>query len=220
MTSVGLFPLGTMLVPGQVLRLTIFEPRYRRLLADLSEFPPEQRHFAVVAITVGHEVGDGAAVQLAPVGTLAKIRSLQTRTDGTAALTAVGTRRFRLGAYQPGPGGYLRADITILPDSRVPADEATTRSIALAHRATDELRLLLQALGRPVPMLPEGPDAVSFALMLAAPLDPVVAAGLLAIDDTDERLIELITVLRQELHLVSTLKSTPRPGPEHLPPAS
>ena len=54
---IPLFPLGTVLVPGLVLPLHIFEPRYRRLLADLAERPEADRGFGVVAIREGHEVG-------------------------------------------------------------------------------------------------------------------------------------------------------------------
>jgi Lon protease-like protein len=49
-TRLPLFPLGTVLVPGLVLPLHIFEPRYRRLIQDLSELPEAARLFGVIAV--------------------------------------------------------------------------------------------------------------------------------------------------------------------------
>ena len=66
---IPLFPLGTVLVPGLVLPLHVFEPRYRRLLADLAAKPEHERGFGVVAIREGHEVGEGGARALHEVGT-------------------------------------------------------------------------------------------------------------------------------------------------------
>ena len=55
---IPLFPLGTPLFPGVVLPLQVFEPRYRRLMADLTGLPAdsEDRRFGVVAIRQGWEV--------------------------------------------------------------------------------------------------------------------------------------------------------------------
>jgi Lon protease-like protein len=51
-----LFPLDTVLFPGTVLPLHVFEERYRLLVRDLLA-GPEPRRFGVVAIELGHEVG-------------------------------------------------------------------------------------------------------------------------------------------------------------------
>ncbi|MGH3417176.1 MAG: LON peptidase substrate-binding domain-containing protein, partial [Actinocrinis sp.] len=37
--TLPLFPLGSVLFPGVVLPLHIFEPRYRRMVSDLRELP-------------------------------------------------------------------------------------------------------------------------------------------------------------------------------------
>ena len=63
-----LFPLGTVLVPGLVLPLHIFEPRYRQLVADLEDLPEDEREFGVVAIREGGEVGAGSLRALYDVG--------------------------------------------------------------------------------------------------------------------------------------------------------
>jgi Lon protease-like protein len=60
-TRLPLFPLNTVLFPGLVLPLNVFEDRYRALMRDLLELPAEgPRPFGVVAIRDGHEVAPSA----------------------------------------------------------------------------------------------------------------------------------------------------------------
>ncbi|MBX6769559.1 MAG: LON peptidase substrate-binding domain-containing protein, partial [Actinomadura rubrobrunea] len=61
-----LFPLRTVLFPGLVLPLHLFEERYRRLARDLLE-RSEPRRFGVIAIELGHEVGAESVRRLAGV---------------------------------------------------------------------------------------------------------------------------------------------------------
>ena len=69
-----LFPLNTPLVPGLVLPLHIFEPRYRELVAELLARPDEeQREFGIVGIRDGGDVGRDGLGALYPVGTSAEI---------------------------------------------------------------------------------------------------------------------------------------------------
>ncbi|MFD7920365.1 LON peptidase substrate-binding domain-containing protein [Streptomyces sp. NPDC059740] len=58
MTSVRLplFPLNSVLFPGLVLPLNVFEARYRALMRDLLDLPEDERRFGVVAIRDGREV--------------------------------------------------------------------------------------------------------------------------------------------------------------------
>jgi Lon protease-like protein len=56
-TALPLFPLNSVLFPGLVLPLNIFEPRYRALMRDLLKIPEDApRRFGVVAIRDGREV--------------------------------------------------------------------------------------------------------------------------------------------------------------------
>ena len=51
MTVLAMFPLGTVLLPGGVLPLHVFEPRYRAMVRDCLE---GSREFGVVLIDRGH----------------------------------------------------------------------------------------------------------------------------------------------------------------------
>ncbi|CAL9394924.1 hypothetical protein SUDANB106_01350 [Streptomyces sp. enrichment culture] len=61
-TRLPIFPLNTVLFPGLVLPLNVFEQRYRALMRDLLEIPEDApRRFGVVAIRDGREVAPTAA---------------------------------------------------------------------------------------------------------------------------------------------------------------
>lgn len=61
-TALPLFPLNSVLFPGLVLPLNIFEQRYRTLMRDLLAIPEDApRRFGVVAIRDGHEVAPTSA---------------------------------------------------------------------------------------------------------------------------------------------------------------
>ena len=86
MTRLAMFPLGTVLLPGAVLPLHVFEPRYRTLVADCLAGEPE---FGVVLIERGSEVGGGDVRR--DVGTVARIVEVAELPDGRSALVTVGT---------------------------------------------------------------------------------------------------------------------------------
>src|SRR5918998_2505193 len=124
---IPLFPLGTPLFPGVVLPLRIFEPRYRRLMADLTGLPEgsERRFFGVVAIRQGWEVERVAPARaLYDVGCTARLRSLRPEIDGGFRIVTVGGDRVRLldvvvGEHPP----YLQAEVEWLADEEA-AEEA------------------------------------------------------------------------------------------------
>jgi Lon protease-like protein len=132
---IPLFPLETPLFPGVVLPLHVFEPRYRRLVADLTAIPDgAQRRFGVVAIRQGWEVEHVAPAEaLYDVGCTAALRMVAPQRDGGYRVAAVGADRFRLldvllptpGAGDDGAGEppYLRALVEWLAEEEA-AEEA------------------------------------------------------------------------------------------------
>ena len=86
-----LFPLNTVLFPGNDMALQIFEPRYQRMLRDCMD---GDRRFGVVLIRAGAEVGGRALTH--PVGTVARIMQVDEIGEGRFFVSAQGEQRFRL----------------------------------------------------------------------------------------------------------------------------
>ena len=79
--TLPLFPLGTVLFPGLLLPLHIFEDRYKELVRDLLD-GPEPRRFGVIAIKKGRETGVEGVSSLYEVGCTATLRETEGNDDG------------------------------------------------------------------------------------------------------------------------------------------
>jgi hypothetical protein len=111
--DIPLFPLHTVLCPGIVVPLHIFEARYRALTRHcLDSGTP----FGVVLIRDGREVGDQRVMALAGVGAFAEIRRAGRYPDGRYDLLAAGTGRFAIESVDTAAEPYLVAEVTPLED--------------------------------------------------------------------------------------------------------
>ena len=91
--EIPLFPLHTVLCPGIVLPLHIFEDRYRALTRHCLDTGAP---FGVVLIRDGREVGADRSLALAGVGALVEIREAGRYPDGRYDLLAAATGRFAI----------------------------------------------------------------------------------------------------------------------------
>jgi uncharacterized protein len=208
--TLPLLPLGSVLFPGVVLPLHVFEPRYRQLVSDLKELPEGRpRTFGVVAIRDGHEVGSDAVSSVYDIGCTAQISTIESHEDGRYSLVTTGVHRFRLlGVDATGP--YLRGEVDLLEEP-LGADAATlkTSSIALLlgyQRALAALRGI--RLG-PIPDLPDDPTVLSYLIGAAMVLDLRDKQRLLACTDTAARLRREQALLRRETLLIKELRALP-----------
>ncbi len=132
---IPLFPLGSPLFPGVVLPLQIFEPRYRRLVADLAALPDggAPRSFGVVAIRQGWEVERVAPAEaLFDVGCTALLRAVSPQPDGGYRIVTVGADRFRLlDVVVEDDPPYLQAEVEWLGEEEA-AQEAAGDAEGLA----------------------------------------------------------------------------------------
>ena len=110
--QIPLFPLHTVLCPGIVLPLHIFEERYRALTRHCLD---TETPFGVVLIRAGQESGTGS-IALAGVGAFVEIREAGRYPDGRYDLLAAATGRFAIDAVDPAREPYLVADVTPLDD--------------------------------------------------------------------------------------------------------
>lgn len=123
-----LFPLGTVLFPGALLPLHIFEPRYRLLIRRCLE---RQLPFGVVLIRSGPEVGEGA--EPCEVGTEAKIVAESALPNGRSYIVTRGERRFAVESLISDAEPYLIGRVRYLdePDGDRASDHASVAREAL-----------------------------------------------------------------------------------------
>src|ERR1700683_1542474 len=150
-----LFPLGTVLYPGLVLPLHIFEERYRQLIRDLQE-SPQPRRFGVIAIREGRETGVTGVSSLYDVGCVAMLREVEELPDGGYEIVTVGTDRFRLHSLDDARL-YLRGEVDLLPEP-VGDEIETSLLIAAVQRGFRAYLDVLASRGPATISVPELPD--------------------------------------------------------------
>jgi uncharacterized protein len=110
--EIPVFPLSTVLFPGGLLPLRIFETRYLDMVGECLR---EQKGFGICAITAGSEVGRAAGC--AAVGTLAMIEDFGRSEDGLLAIVTRGERRFRMLHSRVEANQLIRASVAWLDDN-------------------------------------------------------------------------------------------------------
>jgi Lon protease-like protein len=106
-----LFPLNTVLFPGGVLPLRVFEARYMDMTRECLK---EDQPFGVCLIREGREVGTPAKPE--DVGCLAYITHWDMEQLGLLQLRTRGGQRFRVLDSSVAGQGLLRARVELLPD--------------------------------------------------------------------------------------------------------
>lgn len=234
MTTVRLplFPLNSVLFPGLVLPLNIFEERYRAMMRELLKTPEDEpRRFAVVAIRDGHEVapsapglpdqtavpergpaagfGDDPAQAFHKVGCIADAATIRERADGSFEALATGTRRVRLLSVDTS-GAFLTAELEELEE--YPGEEAGALAKGVLRAFRQYQKRLAGARERSLSTggeLPDEPSVVSYLVAAAAMLDVPAKQRLLQAPDTASRLREELGLLRTETAIIRNLPSLP-----------
>jgi Lon protease-like protein len=179
-----MFPLGTVLLPGSVLPLQIFEPRYRAMIRDCLA---GDQCFGVVLIARGHEVGGGD--ERTDVGTVARVVRAAELPNGMWQLLAVGTSRIRVRRWLP-DDPYPQAEVE-------PWDDDPTAEPLDPHRYATLLdtvrRVLALAAEVGQPAAPattefaDDPALGTFQIAAALPLGPFDLQRVLATDRVGAR---------------------------------
>jgi uncharacterized protein len=207
--TMPLFPLGTVLYPGLLLPLHIFEERYRQLVGDLLA-EPEPRDFGVIAIRKGRETGVDGISALYEIGCTARLRQVMRHDDGRFELVTAGVQRFRLVDLDH-TRPYLRGEIEPLAEET--GDEAAAALAAGAvQRAFREYldALVTQGAARvSVPDLPDEPLLLSYLVAASMIVDLSDRQVLLAEPDAVGRLAAERALLTRETRILRTLTSTP-----------
>jgi Lon protease-like protein len=195
-----IFPLSVVLFPGTPLPLHIFEPRYRRMLADCLE---GDRHFGITPV--------GTARELPEVGTAgctAEIRVHQALPDGRANVVVVGGERFWLGRALEEPVPYHVALVETFGDLEgTDATPAETERLRQLFGVYASLLRQLNDVEPEEPALPDEAVELSFQIAAAVECDPGVKQRLLVERSTARRIEALLLLIPI---LTSTVESALR----------
>jgi Lon protease-like protein len=190
--SLGLFPLHAVLVPGGVIGLRVFEPRYLDLVRDCGR---DGTGFGVCLILSGEEAGDVATP--AAFGTEALIEDFGTDDRGLLTLRVRGRRRFHVARTRVRDNGLVVGEVEWRdPD---PDDEVRPEHSLLAMLLQ---RILEQAGGEHAEAPPSRFDDAAWVGWRLAELLPIAdlqRQALLQEDDPHARLQQLLGWVSEEL---------------------
>jgi uncharacterized protein len=195
-----IFPLGTVLLPTEVLPLHIFEPRYRALMDRLTA-PDAEPELGVLLIERGHEVGGGD--QRVGTGTIARLVRAQEFPDGRWLAAVVGTTRFQVVRWLP-DDPYPQAEIEDLAEAGWdPVDDDLLVSAETVVREALALAAELDAAAVPAGFeLSTDPALRAWQLCAVAPLGPLDRQQLLE-QSQSTRLSSLVEAARDAKRMLA-----------------
>jgi hypothetical protein len=186
---VPLFPLNTVMFPGGVLPLRIFEPRYLDMVCNCMRNDTE---IGVVLIRDGKEVGKAAATH--DVGTLCNISYWNKRHDGLLGITLRGVRRFRIADIDVQPNQLIMANVQVLPPP--PPIDFQQKYQAMSNL----LRKIISQLEPPYTTMPTHYDDlewISARLVELLPMPFDYKQEMLEYDDVFWRIEQLYSLMQQ-----------------------
>lgn len=175
----ALFPLSTVVFPGGIMPLRIFEPRYLDMVAQCMR---DSRGFGICA---SQPASHGQFPAPRTVGTLVEIVDFDRLDDGQLGITVEGRQRFQVTSTAQADNGLWRGTIELLDegsDSPCPIEFAALKQIAAA---------LIEQTGLPYEQRDADYDSASWLsarLTELLPFDAATKNDLLATDDPQERL--------------------------------
>lgn len=197
-STLPLFPLALVLVPGELLPLHVFEERYKALMREALE---GDRRFGLSYVPRA-EVGVDTPPAVGSIGCAAQITAVIPLDDGRMNILSVGAGRYVVRGYrQTEP--FLLAEIETVddaPDESSETLELSERVRNLFERLAAAARTLAnEASEHATPKLDVAPDALSFIVSANIGLDAPAKQELLELTDTrtrlsrlEDRLVELV----------------------------
>ena len=195
-SALPLFPLKTVLFPGGVLPLKVFEQRYVTMTkACLKDDSP----FGVCLLIRGDEVAGAAAAKsglaFAPIGTLARITAWDMPQLGILHLRTEGATRFQVQAHTIAEDGLVVGQVTSLaPEPALALPDAFQPLANL-------LELLINRVGKgnfPAELALTDASWVSYRLAEILPLPLAIKQSMLEINHSAIRLKVLAQFLTQQ----------------------
>jgi uncharacterized protein len=186
--EIHIFPLNTVLFPGGLLPLKVFEQRYIEMTKACIR---DNRPFGVCLIREGREVGTAAVPEA--VGCLAAIESWDMPQLGLFQLVARGGERFRILKTSVASNHLMSAVIEPLPP-----DAASGPVDSLCRQVLQAVIEKVGAAQFPAPVRLDDASWVGYRLAEVLPLGARVKQELLEATDAAHRLERLRTLLLQQ----------------------
>ena len=195
-TTVPLFPLKTVLFPGGMLPLKVFEQRYIEMTKACLK---DEKPFGVCLLREGDEVVRPGATPKAPdfaaIGTLARITACDVPQLGIFHLKTEGGIRFQVHSHSIADDGLVVGRVTAIPpEPTVTLPDGYQPLAAL-------LEVLIKRVGREhfaaEPVLNDA-SWVSYRLAELLPLPLAIKQSMLEINDSEVRLKVLAQFLKQQ----------------------
>jgi Lon protease-like protein len=181
-----LFPLNSVLFPGAVLNLHIFEPRYKQMINECLE---AGEGFGVALIAEGAEAGDPNVLPH-DIGSIAEIVDVQPLPFGRYFISTVGRNRFRIReviSREP----YIIAEVDELEDPTQYGDREVDELLpAVRERFEEYLAMLVEFSGQEstVDLPDDDPLSTSYLIGDMLQVAERVKQRLLELADTKARL--------------------------------
>jgi Lon protease-like protein len=198
--------LHTVLFPGMTLPLQIFEPRYLEMIGEcLNGGLP----FGVVLIDTGREVGGPAIPH--PVGTVARITSVERQASSRLHIEAVGQQRFRLLELHY-DHAFLTGTVEEFPLAGANDAPARQSARALVPWVARYLHLLGETAEAQLHQqdLPHDPAGVGYLAAIVAQIPMLEKQALLATSTAPELLQRERAIYRREVSLLRAMLSSDR----------
>jgi uncharacterized protein len=175
-----LFPLNTVLFPGGLLPLRIFETRYVDMVGRCMR---ANEPFGVVMIDGGSDTD--RELNSASIGTAARVVDFQTLDDGLLGLLCRGEQRFRIAArHRLGDGLHCASVQWLAETAAVPVAPQFQPLVPILRQALAKLT----SIGRFVEPAYQDSSWVSYRLAELLPLEQAFQQQLLEIDEPEARL--------------------------------
>ena len=184
-----LFPLPVVLFPGMPMPLHIFEPRYRKMLADIRA---SDNLFGLSYLdpnASGKEIPPAGHI-----GCVGEVTETQALPDGRSNVLAVGVVRYQAEAYVERGDSYLVVRVNFFEDDEEDYESlaANAREVAASFmRVANAIRVINDERGNLPDISDTEPQKLSFLVAAAMEIDVETKQELLELRSTSERLSRL-----------------------------
>jgi uncharacterized protein len=195
-TPLPLFPLKTVLFPGGMLPIKVFEQRYIEMSTACLK---DDRPFGVCLLRQGEEVSrpgvTPAATEFADIGTMARITHCDVPQLGILHLKTQGAVRFKVASHAVSDLGLIVGQVTALPPEPAMTLSDTHKPLA------DLLELLIGRVGRDnfaAELALDDASWVGYRLAELLPLPLAIKQTMLEINDSEVRLKVIAQFLKDQ----------------------